>query len=100
MQGSLLQAQLHIMGEKARAALGLSGEAAEQLLKLHEVTGNLDEKNDADSRVAVLTALLGGTRQLLDGAQYSFYLSLLRGHFKDYLLNPANETAIARLSEN
>jgi hypothetical protein len=101
IQGSFLAVQLRRVAEKAGAELELDTEQWRRLLELHLLEKELDDGIPAAAgrRRALLDGLLDGVRQLIGEEKYARYGLLLDQHFRSYLLDPTNETAIPRLLE-
>jgi hypothetical protein len=97
LPASSIEALLRRVGERAEAELALAPTALEAYRSVHQLSGRIDGSSPAEVRRSLLSGLLADVRRQLDDRQYAAYLAVLRREFRNYLLEPANETAISRL---
>lgn len=97
LQAPFAEALVHDIGAKAEPLLALKPESSSAYRAAHDLRGRLSDSASTEDSQAVLASLLAEVRGLLDEQQYATYQGVMQRAFRDYVLDPAHETAIPRL---
>lgn len=97
LQAPFAEALLRSIGEKAVAEFALQPAALSAYRRAHELAGRIKETTPTAARQAVLHDLISAVDEVLDERQLTIYRATMQRAFRDYLLDPAHETAIPRL---
>jgi hypothetical protein len=97
LQAPFAEALVHGVGEKAEPLLALNPGSVSAYRKAHDLAGRLSDTAPTEHSPTVLASLRAEVRGLLDEQQYATYEAVMQRAFRDYLLDPAHETAIPRL---